>query len=236
MDINEYFGGWIRVIDRNELFKVTNVINNIYKVKSCEPSYSNIFKAFNITPYNELKIISLAQDPYPQKGVSTGICFANNKDAVELSPSLQVLKESIIDFGIPHYCVNFDPSLEEISRQGVLLLNSALTVETNKIGSHTDIWRPFISNLLKNLSIWNPGLIYILWGNVAKTFKHFIGKNNIVYTMPHPAYYARTGTSIPPEFFKEINNIVHYNFGKKIEWFKEEKFKDDEEICNYKDW
>ena len=224
MTVEEYFGRWLDVIDRDELFKVTKQIYALYKTKSCEPAYTDIFKSFNITPYDKLKIVSLGMDPYNQHGVSTGIAFANRKSVVKLSPSLEILKEAIIDFEIPHSLITFDPSLEEVSKQGVLLLNSALTVETNKAGSHMYLWRPFISKLLSNLSKSNPGLIYILWGSVAKSFKSFISNNNIVYTMNHPAYYARTHTKIPHKFFIELNNMVYYHFGEHIEWFKEEKY------------
>jgi uracil-DNA glycosylase len=223
MTLEEYFGDWLKVIDKQELLKVVNKVNALYKIQSCEPAYNNIFKAFNITPYNDLKLVSLAMDPYPQKGVSTGICFANKKDVVKLSPSLEILKEAIIDFEVPHNLINFDPTFEEVSKQGVLLLNSALTVETNKPNSHTYVWRPFISSLLKNLSLYSPGIVYILWGNVAKSFDAFISKNNIVYKMPHPAYYARTNTKIPHSFFVELNDTIYHHFGKRIEWFKEEK-------------
>ena len=133
---------------------------------------------------------------------------------------------------ISHYFCNFDPTLEEISKQGVLLINSALTVETNKIGSHTCLWRPFIKSLFKNLSLYNPGLIYILWGNTAKSFEPYISKGNIVYKMQHPAYYARTNTKIDSKFFKELNRVVYYHFGEKIEWFTEEKYIENEEVYN----
>lgn len=224
MTLEEYFGNWLKVIDKGCLINTTKQINALYKTHSCEPAYNNIFRAFHITPYNELKLVSLAMDPYPQHGVSTGICFANQKSVVKLSPSLEVLKEAIIDFEVPHNLITFDPTLEEVSKQGVLLLNSALTVETNKPNSHTYLWRPFISSLLRNLSEYNPGLIYILWGNVAKSFEGFINKNNIVYKMPHPAYYARTNTRIPHKFFIDLNNVIYQHFGEKIEWYKEEKY------------
>lgn len=224
MTVEEYFGDWLKVIDKNELFRVTKQINTLYKTTSCEPAYNNVFRAFNITPYNDLKLISIGQDPYPQHNVSTGICFANQKSVVKLSPSLEVLKEALIDFEVPHNLITFDPTLEEVSKQGVLLLNAALTVETNKPNSHSYIWRPFISSLLKNLSAYNPGLIYVLWGNNAKSLEGFINKNNIVYKMPHPAYYARTNTKLPHSFFVELNNTVYYHFGEKIKWFNEEKF------------
>lgn len=222
MTLEEYFGNWLKVIDKQELFKVTKEINSLYKTQQCEPAYNNIFRVFNITPYNELKLIFLAQDPYFQRGVSTGIAFANKKDVVKLSPSLQILKEAVIDFEIPHNLSIFDPTLEEWSKQGILLLNSALTVKVNKPNSHNGLWRDFIKSFLLNLSTVNAGLIYVLWGSVAKSFEQYISPNNIVYKMPHPAYYARTNTKIPHRFFVELSNTTYQHFGKRIEWFKEE--------------
>ena len=224
MTLEEYFGDWLKVIDKQELFKVISNINTLYKTHSCEPAYNNIFKAFNITPYNNLKLVSIAQDVYPQHNVGTGIAFANQKDVVKLSPSLEILKEALIDFDVPHNLITFDPTLEEVSKQGVLLINSALTVETNKPYSHMHVWREFIKKFLINLSMYNPGLIYVLWGNEAKSFEKYINRNNTVYKMPHPAYYARTNTKIPHSFFTELNNTIESHFGERIEWFKEEKF------------
>ena len=224
MTYEEYFGEWTKVIDKTELYKVLKEVNVLYKTHKCEPTYDNIFRAFNITPYSELCIVSLSQDPYPQSGVSTGVCFGNKKDVVTLSPSLEIIKEAVIDFEIPHNFITFDPTLEEWGKQGILLLNSALTVETNKPNSHSALWRPFIASLLKNLSAINPGLIYILWGTEAKTFKCFINDNNFIYKMPHPAYYASTNTKIPHSFFNEIGEMVSKHFGKEIQWFKETKY------------
>lgn len=222
MTKEEYFKDWLKVIDENILLNVVNQINSLYKIKKCEPSYHDIFKAFHITPYNDLSIIFLLQDPYPQIGVSTGIALGNKIDKKELSPSLQVVKEAVIDFEVPHNILNFDPTLEEWSKQGVLLLNSALTVEANRPNSHAFIWRPFIKSLLINLSELNPGLIYVLWGNEAKTFKKYINSNmNIIYTMPHPAYYARNNMKLPHKFFIELNNIIYSKYNKRINWYKE---------------
>ena len=65
MTLEEYFGDWMKVIDKAELYKVINKINVLYKTQKCEPAYNNIFRAFNITPYSELCVVSIAQDPYP---------------------------------------------------------------------------------------------------------------------------------------------------------------------------
>jgi uracil-DNA glycosylase len=224
MSLEEYFGDWLKVIDKQELYEVVNKINILYKTQKCEPAYKDIFKVFNITPYNDLCMVWLAQDPYPQLNVPNGIAFGNKISKEQLSPSLQVIKEAVINFEVPHNLITFDPTLEEWSKQGILLLNSSLTVELNKPNSHANIWRSFIKSLLINLSILNPGLIYVLWGSEAKTFRHYIGCTNIVHTMPHPAYYARTNTKIPYKFFTDLKTEVYNKFDKQIEWYKEQKF------------
>lgn len=223
MSLEEYFGDWLKVIDCNELNKVVSAIKRIYSTTSCEPAYNNIFKVFNVTPYNKLCQVWILQDPYPQKGVATGIALGNNINTPDskLSLSLNIVKESVINLEIPHNCINFDPSLESWSKQGVLLLNSALTVETNKPGSHTLLWKPFIEKLLKNLSIYQPGLIYILWGNNAKALKNWISPVNHIIEMYHPAWYVRNHNKIPSEFFVNLNNLNKKEFDRKIEYFKE---------------
>lgn len=162
--------------------------------------------------------------PYPQKGVATGILFGNNKEVTEenLSPSLQIIKEAAINFEIPHNCITFDPTLEDWAKQGILMINSALTVEMNKVGSHVMLWRPFISKLLKNLSDNNTAIVYVLFGRQAQTFKPYInGKTNHIIEIEHPAYFARTNTKMPYEVFSNVSNLVKGIYGVPIEWYKE---------------
>ena len=222
MTMLTYFKGWYKCLDLQELYNVTNKVNSLYKTKCCEPEYKNIFKVFNITDYDNTKLIFLAQDPYPQKNIANGIAFGNKVSQKILSPSLNILKEAVINFEIPHKCVTFDQTLEEWSKQGVLLLNTSLSVEVNKPGSHSIIWRPFIAKFLQKLSEWNPGLIYVLWGNQAKSFKMYINhQNNTIIEMNHPAWYAREHKSIPPSFFVNLNKLVKKQFGEEINWYNE---------------
>ena len=132
MSFKSYFKDWVNVIDKVELNKVVSSINECYKNKECTPEYKDIFKVFTITPYYNLSQVWLFQDPYPQKGVATGIAIGNHKNTTVLSPSLEVIKESAINFEIPHNCINFDNSLEDWCKQGILLLNSALTLSESK--------------------------------------------------------------------------------------------------------
>ena len=216
----EYFGDWIKVIDFNELIRVMKVISPLYNIKSICPNKELVFKAFTLCSLQDLKIVFLGQDPYPQKGVGTGILFGN-KEGTEMSPSLQIIKEAVINFEVPHNNIIFVPTLESWARQGILMINSAFTVEENKIGSHTMLWRPFVSKLLINLSKCYTGIIYVLFGREAQSFSHFIGPNNYILKEKHPAYYARTNTKMPHQLFIDINNLVYNTYDEKIEWYKE---------------
>lgn len=219
MTIEEYFGKWMRVIDINELTKVLNILRKLNSNSLC-PEYSNIFKAFELCKYDNCKVIFIGKDPYPQKGVATGILFGNKSGTTELSPSLEVIKESCINYEIPHGPIEFDVTLESWARQGILMINSALTCEVGKIGSHVNLWRPFISSLLKNLSKYETGMIYVLFGSQAKTFKPYINKkyNSIIET-EHPAYFARTGQTMPYNVFTDINKLLKDKYDTTIEWY-----------------
>lgn len=221
MTLEEYFGNWLKVIDRAELNKILITLNRIYRVKPICPAKENVFKAFNLCKYEDCKVIFMGQDPFPQKGVATGILFGNSSDTKVLSPSLKIIKDAVIDLHIPHNCINFDPTLESWANQGILMLNSALTVEMNKVGSHTLLWRPFISKMLKNLSDINPGLIYVLLGSQAKSFAPYINKNNDVLFENHPAYYARINKDMPSDIFYKINKLLYNKYGYKIKFYDE---------------
>lgn len=220
MTIEEYFGDWMKVIDKQELIKVINKLN---QMANYTPPMKTIFRAFELCKYNDLKVLFLGFDPYPQRGVATGILFGNKLgiDEENLSPSLKIVKEAAIDFEIPHNSIIFDQTLESWAKQGILMINSALTVEIGKVGSHTMLWRGFISKLIKKLSEYDTGIIYVLFGEQAKTFKPYIGKNNIVLEEKHPAYYARTNSRMPSTIFYEINKLLKSKYNCQISWYKE---------------
>lgn len=224
MTLEEYFGRWMRVIDKRELESVLSKLGPEYKRKPICPAQSNVFKAFEACPYDKLKVVMLGQDPYPQKGVATGILFGNKEGTrdEDLSPSLQIIKEAAINFEIPHNCIIFDPTLESWAKQGILMINSALTVEMNKIGSHVMLWRPFIASLLKKLSENETGIIYVLFGKQAQTFKPYINKQfNTVLEENHPAYFARTGEAMPHTVFEQISKLTKGMYGMPITWYQE---------------
>ena len=218
MGIDEYFGDWIKVIDKRAIMLALSKIDK----NKIEPAFSDIFKAFTLCSLNNLKIVFIGQDPYPQKGVATGILFGNKKGTTTLSPSLQIIKEACIDYSIPHGRIKFDETLESWGKQGILLLNSALTVEVGKPNSHSMIWRPFISKLLDNLKLYT-GIVYVLFGTQAQTFKPYIdSKFNNIIEENHPAYYARINKPMPPSLFKDINKLMIDKYNESIKWYYEE--------------
>ena len=225
MTIDEYFGDWMKVLDRNETMKIMGWLRSINQSTLC-PNIKDVFKAFKLCPYNKCRVVFIGQDPYPQRGVAQGVLFGNSSDTPEnkLSPSLQIIKESVINFEIPHNLITFDPTLESWAKQGILMINSALTTEVGKIGVHMMKWRPFMIAFLKQMSMINPGIIYVLFGSQAQILEPYINKNNYVLKIEHPAYFARTNKKMPYHIWKDINRILYDLYGERIEWFKEEKF------------
>lgn len=225
MTIDEYFGDWMKVLDRAETMKMMGWLRTVNPNTLC-PALPNVFRAFKLCPYNKCNVVFVGQDPYPQKGVATGILFGNSKDTPEdkLSPSLQVIRESAINFEVPHNIITFDPTLESWAKQGILMINSAFTCEVNKIGSHVNEWRPFTSKLLKNLSNKEPGIIYILFGIQAQTLKPYINeKYSDIIEVEHPAYFARTKKIMPYSVFGKMNDILYGKYGEKITLFNEKQ-------------
>lgn len=217
--IAEVFNDWLKVTDTSILFKVLNQINP----ENICPAKEDVFKAFTLCPMRDCKVVFLGQDPYPQKGVATGVLFGNALDTEDLSPSLQVIKDAAIDYTKSHnYPIEFDNSLESWAKQGILMINSALTVEVNKIGSHTAMWRPFISNFLETFSNYQTGIVYVLFGKQAQTFEPYIKKcGNYILKENHPAYYARTGQRMSSEIFKKVNEYLKGQYNEEIVWYTE---------------
>ena len=202
MTAEEYFGDWIRVIDKDELMKVMRWIQTLNDSNIC-PSKKNIFRAFQLCPYKELRVVCIGMDPYPQPGVATGILFGNSPTVEErlLSPSLKVVKKAV------NATSDFDNTMKKWARQGILMINSALTCKVNQIGSHVAIWRPFVSKLIHNLSRTRPDIIFVMFGAQAQSFNKEIEGNKII-NVKHPAYYARMGFPMPSEPFEEINRLL----------------------------
>lgn len=209
MKLEEYVGKWWNLFDINILANTLNTLDKLYKTKNIFPQQYNVFRAFHECNYDDCKVIIIGSDPYPQKNIANGLAFSNNIDNKNTSPSLQVLLKA---------SGSTDKTLESWCKQGILLLNTALSVVEGKPSSHLLLWRPFMKSFLKNLSEWETGMIYILLGKDAQGLKLFINtKLNNVLEENHPAYYARLGQEMPSTVFTEMNNLLINKYNQKIQ-------------------
>lgn len=174
------------------------------------------FNAFNLTPLNELKIVLLGQDPYHQPRQAMGLSFSV-PTGVPVPPSLvNIFKELNADLGVKP---NTSGDLSKWARQGVLLLNSILSVEANKPASHSNFgWQEFTDAVIAKLSKQKENLIFLLWGNFAKAKKALIDTNkHFVLEAAHPSPLARTGF-LGCKHFSKSNEILKQLGKNPIEW------------------
>lgn len=187
------------------------------------PVLANVFRAFEQCPYSELKVVMIGQDPYSRALVADGIAFSCSKNT-EPQPSLRAILEEV-DRTVNPWPTEWDLDLKRWSNQGVLMLNSALTCEIGKSGSHTELWKPFIQYLLDTLTTTNPGLIYAFLGTNAKELHKLIpSKQNYKFFCSHPASvvynkeFDKTAIWDSGDLFNSINNVLMKTNGNKITW------------------
>ena len=140
--------------------------------KTIYPPANLTFNAFNLTPFDTLKVVILGQDPYHNPHQAMGLSFSVPK-GIPLPPSLKnIYKEITNELGIPP---SQNGDLSQWAKQGVLLLNSVLSVEHNKPASHQNFgWQTFTDNVIKTISNQKKGIVFLLWGNYAKAKKNLI--------------------------------------------------------------
>lgn len=168
--------------------------------------------------------VLLGQDPYPQKNVATGLAFANRPSDGHpyISPSLRIIEASILRLSIKEERLGFfmfDPTLNHWKDQGILLLNSSLTVRTGCSGSHTMLWAPTMINIVSTISRTYPKLCWIMFGSQARNFIPCLSKESYVLCEYHPSYYARNKIGMPESVWEEARNYCKRTFDKEIHWY-----------------
>jgi uracil-DNA glycosylase len=210
MNLIDRLGNWYQFFDKQEFNNTLNVLRKEYKIHSVMPDSHQIFKAFECT--KDCNVIICGQDVYPQKSIATGIAFGNEVRDNKISPSLSKLLEPLsID-------KSFDYTLESWCRQGVLMLNSALTVIQDKPNSHQLLWRPFITTFLKNYSTYNQKVVYVLLGKNAQTLKSYIQYSGNIIECNHPSYLVRNDIPMP-NIYQQINNSLLQLNKPVIRWY-----------------
>ncbi|MBV6425800.1 MAG: Uracil-DNA glycosylase [Haliscomenobacter sp.] len=180
------------------------------------PPGSLIFQAFNMTPFDRVKVVILGQDPYHNPGEAMGLCFSVPK-GIRIPPSLQnIYKELQNDVGVSI------PSHGDLSRwaeNGVFLLNAMLTVEKNKPGSHQSIgWQLFTDRVIQLLSEKRQGLVFLLWGNFAKKKAGLIdASRHLILEAAHPSPLAQ-GAFFGCKHFSKANAYLQSQGKSPVDW------------------
>jgi uracil-DNA glycosylase len=196
---------------------LTDFIKNEINIgKTIYPPGQDIFRAFQLTPFDKVKVVILGQDPYHNPGEAMGLSFSVPK-SVKIPPSLRnIYKEIQSDLGcdIPGH-----GDLTHWAEQGVFLLNAMLTVEKNRAGSHKDIgWQTFTNAVIRQLSEEKNHLVFMLWGNFAKSKKELIdGTKHLILESAHPSPLAG-GAFFGCSHFSKTNDYLAKNGHQTIDW------------------
>ncbi|NLD20963.1 MAG: uracil-DNA glycosylase [Bacteroidales bacterium] len=206
---SEFDKPYFRAIS-SRLHSELNAGNIIY------PPGTKIFNAFELTPFNKVKVVILGQDPYHGPGQAEGLSFSVPQGIKPPPSLLNIYKELSSDLGVS---INKDGSLIAWAKQGVFLLNAILTVRASEATSHSDIgWQIFTDAVIKALSDGRDGIIFLLWGNYARSKKALIDCNrHYVLEAAHPSPLAR-GAFFGCKHFSKTNEILISNGQGPIDW------------------
>ncbi|PHN02955.1 uracil-DNA glycosylase [Flavilitoribacter nigricans] len=184
--------------------------------KTIYPPGSLIFNAFNTTPFDQVKVVILGQDPYHNPGEAMGLSFSVPK-GVRTPPSLKnIYKELQDDLGIP---IASHGDLTAWAEQGVFLLNAMLTVERKKAGAHSKAgWQNFTDAVIKKLSAGRENLVFMLWGNFAKRKKELIDADkHLILMAAHPSPLAG-GAFFGSKHFSQANAYLEEHGKTPVDW------------------
>tara|TARA_Y100001970_G_scaffold263372_1_gene348747 strand:+ start:139 stop:816 length:678 start_codon:yes stop_codon:yes gene_type:complete len=197
---------------------IRDFLREEYKKKEIYPHPSNIFNAFNSTPIPSVKVVIVGQDPYHGFGQAHGLCFSVLKD-VSIPPSLKnIYKELSNDLGVK---VPSHGNLSSWAQQGVLLINSVLTVEKGKANSHKNIgWERFTECAINKLSKKTSNVVFMLWGNQAHKKERFIdnSRKHLILKTVHPSPLSAYNGFFGCKHFSKANIFLKKYKKKEIEW------------------
>ncbi len=215
-----FYNDWDIVLNEElnkEYFKnLLNNVSNLYKEKIIYPPKKDVFNAFRLS-YKDVKVVILGQDPYHGEGEAHGFAFSTLN--TKLPPSLKnIYKELYNDLGIKKDYNN--GNLFDWVKQGVMLLNTGLTVEKDKPNSHKDIgWHEFTDTVIKKLNEKERPVVFILWGNNAREKKKYItNPKHLIIESAHPSPFSANNGFFGSKPFSKTNAFLEKNNIKKINW------------------
>lgn len=193
-------------------------VKNAYQTSDVWPKGNNIFKAFDACPFEQLKVVILGQDPYPTPGHAHGLCFSVPSTVKPIPKSLNnIFKEIKSDIG-----TEFPPdgNLERWAEQGILLLNTSLTVRAGEPNSHKDFgWEKFTDAVIRSISSNKTGVVFLLWGSHAIQKSALVDRNkHFVLTSVHPSPLSAHRGFLGCKHFSKTNEILISQNKTPIRW------------------
>ena len=204
--------------DTAKFKSLSEFIRSEYLSKTVYPKPENIFKAFWLTPFSEVKVVILGQDPYHGAGQAHGLCFSV-ADGIKPPPSLvNIYKELEADLGVKKDFTS--GNLEDWARQGVFLLNAILTVIASTPASHQKLgWEDFTDEVIKTISQRKEHVVFILWGNYARAKRVLIDQTkHLVIEAPHPSPFSAYSGFFGSKPFSQVNNYLKQQGESEIDW------------------
>ena len=203
--------------DKPYFNELVRFVKEEYSSKTIYPPSKLIFNAFNSTPFNQVKVVIVGQDPYHQPHQAHGLCFSVN-DGIRIPPSLvNIYKEINLDLGTP---IPTSGNLERWAKQGVLLLNATLTVRAGSAGSHQGKgWEQFTDSIIDSLSSNRNNLVFMLWGSYAQKKGASIDQSkHMVMKSEHPSPLSAHRGFFGNKHFSRANEYLTSNGKSPIEW------------------
>ncbi|MBU6214436.1 uracil-DNA glycosylase [Patescibacteria group bacterium] len=198
--------------------ELAEFVKKEYREKAVYPAPKNIFRAFELCPFDTVDVVILGQDPYHGERQANGLAFAVDEGR-QIPPSLlNIFKEIAHDFGKP--LEHTDGDLARWAKQGVLLLNATLTVRAHAAGSHQDRgWESFTDAVIRSLSEEREHLVFMLWGNYAKAKgAHLNRKKHLVLEAPHPSPLSASSGFFGCGHFSKANDYLIASGKSPIDW------------------
>lgn len=215
-------GGWDEklknVFESENYKKIREFLKTEYFTKTIYPPMNDLYNCFRLTPYDKIKCVILGQDPYHNEGQAHGLCFSV-KSGVELPPSLKnIYKEIHDDLGINEPAGFGD--LTAWAKEGVLLLNTVLTVRAGAANSHKDCgWQQFTDEVIKIVSDREKPMVFMLWGANARSKKNLIDtKKHLVLECAHPSPLSAYNGFFGCRHFSKCNEFLIKNGETPINW------------------
>ena len=202
---------------KDYFIQLTDFVRKEYHETTVYPPGKLIFNAFNLCPFDKVKVVIIGQDPYHGPGQAHGLCFSVN-DGIQPPPSLvNIFKEISSDLGKP---VPQSGNLTRWAEQGVLLLNATLTVRAHQAGSHQRRgWEEFTDAVIRKLAEEKNNLVFILWGAYAQKKGAFIDRNkHLVLTSVHPSPLSAHSGFFGNHHFSLANDYLVKNGKTAIDW------------------